>query len=96
MATASVIAVIALAGVVFMLRFLIALLRECTLSVSDGMVPARQKVVGEKLVPVKWRSLREREKEREIELLRLLSQNRVPAARSSYTIAPSLQPGSRG
>lgn len=94
MGIASVIAAIALAGVVFMLRFLLALLREGTPSVSYWIVPVRHKSDRENLVPAEWRSQREKEK-KEKGSWRVISRSLAPTERSSCSIEPSCQPDLR-
>jgi hypothetical protein len=93
MGIASVIAAIALAGAVFMLQFLRALLREGTPSVSCWIVPVRQKSDRENLVAAEWRWQREKEKEKES--WGVISQSLAPTARSSYSIEPCRQPDFR-
>jgi hypothetical protein len=61
MGIASVIAAIAL-GVIFMLQFLLALLRQGTPSVSRWIVPVWQKSDRENLVAAEWRWQKEKEK----------------------------------
>jgi hypothetical protein len=94
MGIASVIAAIAL-GVVFMLQFLLALLREGTPSVRCWIVPVWQKSDKENLVAAGWRWQREKKKEKEKESWRVISRSLAPTARSSCFIEPCREPDFR-